>query len=202
MSNPTTYLCPKCWIVKDASEFGRGSLCDPCHSAKFKAIQARWYEKNREEVLAHQKANPRDPERRRQTDREWYAKNRERARAVKATWRANNPERAAEKDRATSRRRRARLRALPTEPYTVEDLLERDGTVCVLCEEELDFSARWPEPRAVTVEHLECLAWPDSPGDTLANTALACFECNIRRGDRPHPRAAAKRAALLAEAAA
>ena len=103
-----------------------------------------------------------------------------------------------EKLRAQSRRRRARKLSLPSEPYTLADILARDGTACVLCGEELDLNARFPERRTATVEHLECLSWPDSAGDVLSNVAASHLGCNNRRCNKPHPAAARKRAELLA----
>jgi hypothetical protein len=77
-------------------------------------------------------------------------------------------------------------------------LLERDGTDCVLCGEPLDLTVSYPEPLAPTVEHLECLSWPDSAGDVPSNCAVSHWQCNNERRDRPHPAAVRKRAELLA----
>lgn len=104
-----------------------------------------------------------------------------------------NPEQGTE----SRRRRRVRLQKLPVEPYNLADILARDGTSCVLCGDELDLAARWPHPRSVTVDHLECLVWPGSPGDVLTNVGAAHLTCNVARSDRPHPAAARKRAELL-----
>jgi hypothetical protein len=82
-------------------------------------------------------------------------------------------------------------------PRASEALLERDGTACVLCGEELDLDAVYPDPQAPTVEHLECIAWPDSAGDVPSNVAVAHYGCNNRRRTSPHPAAARKRAELL-----
>jgi hypothetical protein len=99
---------------------------------------------------------------------------------------------------AAGRRRRARLMALPSEPYAVADIFARDGADCVLCGKPLDLAAKWPEPRSATVEHLECLSWPGSAGDVLANVAASHARCNLRRKAKHHPAAARKRAELLA----
>jgi hypothetical protein len=80
----------------------------------------------------------------------------------------------------------------------MDQLLERDGTLCVLCGEELDLDAVRPDPRSPTVEHLECISWPESAGDVPSNVAVSHFACNMRRGANPHPAAARKRATLLA----
>lgn len=62
----------------------------------------------------------------------------------------------------------------------------------------MDLTAVWPDPKVPTVEHLECLSWPDSAGDVLLNVSAAHYDCNNRRRDQPHPAAERKRAELLA----
>jgi hypothetical protein len=100
--------------------------------------------------------------------------------------------------RAAARRRRARKLKLPAEAYTLADLLARDGSACVLCGEQMDLTVRWPDRRSPSVEHLECLSWPDSPGDMLSNVAVSHLGCNNGRCNKPHPAAARKRVELLA----
>lgn len=99
--------------------------------------------------------------------------------------------------RINSQRRRARKLALPVEKYTIVDILMRDGDDCVLCGEPLDLDTAFPDPRSLTVEHLECISWPRSAGDVLANVAAAHYLCNVRRCNRPHPAAARKRVELI-----
>lgn len=205
--------CSHCATTKPVVEFYRGNVCRSCHNRrmrvyratnrdKIKELQRRCYEKNREKRLAEAKAyaeaNPPDPERRRANARTHYAANKVRLKALKQVWRGNNPELVRELARRSASRRRALKRSLPVEVYTITQILDRDGTACVLCGEELDLDARWPEPLAATVEHLECLGWPDSAGDVLSNVAASHFRCNAERNIRPHPRAAAKRAELIA----
>ena len=186
---------------------------NPEHRAKHKILRDRWraknptylreyYQANREKHIAYvteyQKRNPVDPEKRRQWEREWYAATREQRQAADRTWRENNLDLARELGRRGQDRRRARMRGLPTEPYTMAELVARDGNACVLCDDELDWNAVHPEPLSPTVEHLECIAWPGSAGDVLSNVALSHFSCNTQRNIRPHPAAARKRAELLA----
>lgn len=109
-----------------------------------------------------------------------------------------NPEAAREKVRRANARRRARLRRLPVEEYSLAQIVERDGARCVLCGDDLDLDSIYPHPLSPTVEHLECLSWPDSAGDVFSNVGAAHARCNFKRGDRPHPAAARKRAELLA----
>lgn len=185
--------------------------------AALAARNADYYRRNRESALAYAKeARSRlDPERERQRNRErarqpaareyqrqWRLANieshRERARISAARRRAADPEPAREVTRRAAAKRRARLRNLPVEPYTVTEILDRDGDACVLCGSQLDLTAQHPDPTSVTVEHLECLSWPDSAGDVPSNVALAHYRCNCQRGDRPHPAAVRKRAELMA----
>lgn len=187
----------------------------PDGQAKHKVLRDRWrdenpdfaaeyYQANREKLIEaateYGKRNPVDPERRRQRERAWYAATRDQRQAADAAWRAANPEAAREVNRRSQSRRRARLRGLPAEPYTMAQLIERDGADCVLCGEPLDLDAMHPEPWAPTVEHLEPISWGPgrSAGDVPSNCAVAHFRCNCQRSDRPHPAAARKRAELLA----
>ena len=180
--------CTKCAECKPLEEFPRrsggqyGSWCNEC-VARHNRTQ---YE--RPEVRADRLARR----------RQWGLENP----TWDADWRRQNPEKARSNGRAAAARRRARQLSLPVEPYTVTELLERDGTDCVLCGEPLDLSAEYPHPLAATIEHLECISWPGSAGDVPSNCAVAHFRCNSKRSDRPHAAAARKRAQLLAAEAA
>lgn len=210
---------------------GRQSACRPCVAersreryqnnpdvrAKHKIHRDRWreanptyhaeyYQDNREKHIAYvteyQKRNPVDREVKRARDRAWYARTTDERRAVKAAWAAKNEELVRELRRRGMSRRRARLRELPVEPYTVAELLERDGTDCVLCDRPLNLAVEYPHPMALTIEHLECISWPGSAGDVPTNVALSHWRCNDQRRDKTHPASARKRAELLAAEAA
>jgi len=210
---------------------GLHSRCKPCFNAcnqeryrnnpelrdRHKVLRDRWrgenptyyadyYEANRERLIAaateYSKRNPVDPEHRRAVQRAWYAATVEERRAKNRAWREANLEAARGNARHAAARRRARMRGLPFESYTMADIVDRDGTSCVLCGEEMDMMATAPEPMAATIEHLECISWEASAGDVLANVGLSHFICNTRRNTREHPAAAAKRAELLAAEAA
>jgi 5-methylcytosine-specific restriction endonuclease McrA len=55
-------------------------------------------------------------------------------------YRKGNPKRRAAKNRQKARRR-ARLKGNRTEPYTLEQVLELYGTICYLCNKEIDMEA-------------------------------------------------------------
>lgn len=130
--------------------------------------------------------------------RQYREANRDRRGENDRKWREANAEKVRVMSAEAGRRRRARLRELPAERYTMADIIDRDGDLCVLCGEPLDLGAPWPSPLSPTVEHLECISWPDSAGDVLTNVAASHYTCNCRRHDNPHPAAACKRAELLA----
>ena len=208
--------CTRGGHVKPLSEFSRRSDRDAYRSEckTCKAEQGhRWrkanptyfaahYRKNRVKKIAaareYARLNPVDPVIRLQRKRKWRSANADRVAAVNRAWRAVNPDLVRESALRCQNRRRARLRGLPNEPYTVIEILERDGANCVLCGEELDLEAGQYQTKAATIEHLECISWPNSAGDVLSNVALAHWSCNMRRGTSSHPAAVRKRAELLA----
>ena len=84
-------------------------------------------------------------------------------------------------------RRDVRLSLVPREKYTMDDVLERWGTVCYLCQEEIDPTNRRPITdkslgweQALTPDHVI----PISAGgaDTLKNVRPTHAICNIRKG--------------------
>jgi len=212
---------PACKACKSDADAERRQ--DPEFREASLARRVRHYRDNRKTIRAaaaeaRKRQTPSQIERDRHRRHAAYVANRMKVYERNAKWRGENPERhrdtarrgaarrrAANPEpfRAAGRRamsrRRARLRNLPSEQYTVDQILERDGAACVLCGDELDLTASYPNPLAPTREHLECLSWPDATaGDVLSNVALSHWGCNNERGDRPHPAAARKRAELLA----
>lgn len=208
-------MCRTCLVYKPFSEFSRKgngyrSACKLCRTGESR----RWREanptyfveyhvRNREKKCAvareHRRLNPEDPARSLERHRAWRKANADRVATVNCAWRTANADLVRESGLRCQNRRRARLLGLPVEPYTVDELLERDGTCCVLCGEKLDLEAgRW-QLKSVTIEHLECISWPDSAGDVPTNVALSHWSCNMRRGTGPHPAAAQKRRELLAQ---
>ena len=65
---------------------------------------------------------------------------------------------------------------------TVADLVERDGTSCALCGEDVDLTVKWPHGDAPTRDHVipHSLGGSDDP----SNLQLAHARCNRRKGNR------------------
>lgn len=90
--------------------------------------------------------------------------------------------RTTERYRDKARKRRATLRGLPSEPYTTEEIAERDEFACGICSLPVDMTLKTPDPGAPSVDHKVPIA--AGGGDTLANVQLAHLLCNWRKGDR------------------
>ena len=70
------------------------------------------------------------------------------------------------------RRRRARKAAVPHEPYTRQEVFDRDGGRCYMCDRRL--------PPGWHVEHVIPIA--RGGADTLDNVRASCPRCNLRKG--------------------
>lgn len=75
-----------------------------------------------------------------------------------------------------NRRRRALIRGVDSEPYTLEEIAERDTRVCGLCHLAVDMDLRWPRPGSPSIDHVFPLV--HGGDDTRANVQLAHFGCN------------------------
>lgn len=61
-------------------------------------------------------------------------------------------------------------------------IAERDGNTCKLCLVEIDMTILYPDPRCATVDHI--IPWSLGGTHALENLQLACFGCNIRKGNK------------------
>ena len=82
----------------------------------------------------------------------------------------------------SSRRRRARHKRIRTEPYTREQVRDRDKGVCWFCKEPVDPALKWPDPQSEVIHHIH----PESKKgpDVLTNVAIAHNRCNGRHKDK------------------
>lgn len=88
-----------------------------------------------------------------------------------------------ERKRANWQRRRALKKgATVGPPFTILDVISRDGWQCSLCGEVVDGSLVYPDPRSLSLDHVVPL---NRGGEhSLTNAALAHLECNVIKGDR------------------
>lgn len=80
---------------------------------------------------------------------------------------------------AYSRRRRAIKRGVASEPYTSEEIADRDGWICQRCRKRIGRRYMWPDPRMLSVDHIV----PFSCGgdDTKANVQATHLGCNMSK---------------------
>ena len=143
--------------------------------------------------------------------KEWYAKNQVRQRDRQRVRFATNIDIIRERDMLRYRRnrearlqlaidathrRRARLKGADRADrgITYKALRERDGSNCYHCGEEMSFKSKKfgeYQPRRATIEHIIPIARGGL--HIWENVALACWECNIRRGARDLPTTAQER---------
>ena len=165
-------------------------ICQPCKDAR--AEHMRNYRKNNPEIMKEtykRRWARADKELLNKKNKEWRHKNREHANAYQRNLRKNNP-RFLELHNATSRRRRARIRNQGFEFYTDTDVINKYGTKCHLCSQEIDLNAPrqakkkgplsegWE--KALHIDHVIPIARGGS--DTLDNVRPAHAFCNLSKG--------------------
>lgn len=147
---------------------GRRTRCKACRSKQMAAYYAATAEAKRAKVRAHRRENG---DRVRESDARRYERNR-----------------AARIELATDavHRRRARMSEAPADAGVTRSALRRiHGDMCCYCTTEMTFESQRRGtyvPTLATIEHVV----PVSKGGahTFANCRLACWSCNIRRGNR------------------
>lgn len=146
-----------------------------------KADQRAYYQKNKE--LLKQQA------------REYYAANKESLRETRKEWQMNNLDKHREYNRKSYqkdpskalirvRSRKIKMMGNGIEHYTLEQVLEEYGSVCYLCEQDIDLTL----PRKIGVEgwefglHIDHVT-PISRGgsDCLENVAPTHGICNLNK---------------------
>ena len=112
---------------------------------------------------------------------EYYRKNEEHIRARVKKWGEENPELKASYDR----KRRAIKYATRTEVYTDTEVLEKWGTICYLCDEEIDLTVSGRPGYELGWEkglHLDHVVALVSGGtDTLDNVRPTHAICNLKK---------------------
>jgi 5-methylcytosine-specific restriction endonuclease McrA len=179
--------CTKCGETKPLSEYprlarskdGHDYQCKACACARRKAYR----EANRAKVAAYRKQY-RSTDEFRERDakriREWREANRDRKAAQNRSYRATAEGRAKQK---SSQTRYYRLLAgAKSEPYTREEIFERDGWVCQLCGEPVDSKLFVPDPKSASLDHRVPLSLGGD--DTPSNVQLAHFGCNSAKCNR------------------
>ena len=180
-------LCTKCNNEKDGNH---GSYCKSCNNKQATEYQQNnkkktleyakeYYQNNKKKVLERNK--------------EYYQSNKEQIKESKKEYRKNNPHKTREykqnnphKGREADRKRRALKQKNIHKPYTEDQVLEKYGTNCHICKEDINLLANrsagapgWE--RGLHLDHVI----PLSKGgpDSLNNVKPAHGSCNLQKHD-------------------
>ncbi|MFF4892929.1 HNH endonuclease [Micromonospora chersina] len=102
--------------------------------------------------------------------------------AMAARWEAAHHDYRTAKWRRQKHRRRAKLRGADSERFNDRDIFVRDRWICQICGYKINPATKYPHPRSASLDHIVPLS--EGGAHSRANTRLACWICNSRRGDR------------------
>jgi 5-methylcytosine-specific restriction endonuclease McrA len=106
--------------------------------------------------------------------REYRKKNSDFLTAKALKWAKDNPE----KHDARASRYRSRKYSETVEIFTREDVANRDGRICHVCELPVDPAIKYPDPLSGELDHVIPVTSPKYPGHIWSNAALAHSRCN------------------------
>lgn len=146
---------------------GGEGICSDCLEAERSHNRDRMrrdYRKYREQKLAYQAG--------------YRAENREKIRLRdRAYYLANMAEREARK-----RAREIRLKELPSEEFTVEDIRLEHGIACYLCLGEVDLTLEPGWSKSPHLDHVHPISDEGTPGHILSNVRWTHARCNLIKG--------------------
>lgn len=92
------------------------------------------------------------------------------------------PECARANKRQHTTTRNARKRGATVETFRYSEVFERDGWVCGICREPVEPELRFPDPRSVSLDHMQPIA--KGGEHSRANVQTAHLDCNLRKAAR------------------
>jgi 5-methylcytosine-specific restriction endonuclease McrA len=81
----------------------------------------------------------------------------------------------------STRRRRARLAGVPSEPYRRSEIADRDEWRCQLCGDPILPIIRYPHPRSLSIDHIIPLSLGGA--DTADGVQASHLRCNLRKSN-------------------
>ena len=184
--------------------------CEPCKTVRREFLSV-WRANNKEKLReqhtqcrnnnkdhvkeSHKKDYKKNKERYSQLRKDWIKNNPNTVKAYKDKWRENNRDKARESDKnwrlnnpeygvLKEGRRRAQKNSTTVEHFTEQQVLDLYGTVCYLCNEEIDMNAprrtnRQGWEKGLHLDHVLPLAL--GGGHTLDNLRPTHGICNTRK---------------------
>lgn len=158
--------------------------CPECREAQ-RLITKTYREKNKEYVYQQRKDYREQHKEEISADmRARYLRDREQRILKIRAYEKAHPEKAREWRITIDSRRRFRLKGLPTEHYTLNQITEAHGTTCYLCGTEVDLSLPPGLATSPQIDHLHPIAREGCPGDILSNCRWTHAQCNKRKSAR------------------
>lgn len=158
------------------------------------AGKRQYYKDNRDEILESRKDHySANRDRKLKYNKMYYVANRDEILEQKKSYHVANRGQRAEYNRkyrklnpdkrqTIERRRRALKRALPADRYTLEKVTATHGTVCYLCETEVDTDLPNGLPTSPHIDHVHPISREGCPGDVLDNCRIVHARCNLVKG--------------------
>jgi hypothetical protein len=152
---------------------------------KVREYEARYWEKNPEKLKEKLSRNgklyrQRYPERVAERDKRWRENNPEARKVIEKRFRSSHPN----KSRDDARRRKALLKGVTSEKFTEQDIFNRWGTDCYLCNKPVDLDA----PRQVGIPgwevglHLDhVIPLKENGPDIVENVKPTHGLCNLKK---------------------
>lgn len=167
-----SYRCKQCHAVMNQKYYDKD---------KFAAYANAYYHRNKEAINKKARAKrAADPEASRTYKKDYYQKNKERINRLSNKWRKDHPEVA----RLAKRRRRAAKQNNGHKRYTTEQVIEKYGLTCYLCNKAIDLDApRWTAmpgwEKGLHIDHVVRIA--DGGEDSLENVRPTHGLCNLKK---------------------
>ena len=160
---------------------GLMKICSSCNVAEAKHTYCKPCKSIRN--AAYHKAHP---EKSRQTSKKYDKENRDKRRVHEEKYKKSNPDKVREWRRRSNRKRKALKRNNGHEPYSEQNVLDKYGKMCHICQTPIDLSAprqsgRVGWQKGLQIDHL----YPLSKGgsDTLENVRPSHGKCNRTKWD-------------------
>jgi 5-methylcytosine-specific restriction endonuclease McrA len=131
------------------------------HAEAHKDYQKKYYEKNKELVLARNRA--------------YVEANRGKVTAKRSEWSRIN---------GSGHRARCKRFGVPYTPINKTAIFERDGWICGICGDPVDKKLKWPDLYCATLDHIIALSLgplAQGCGHVEENVQLAHFLCNLAK---------------------
>lgn len=166
-------ICNRCKVLKESFEFS-------AHPSSPDRKQYHCRECGKEySIIRRRKEGINPPKRNTVEQRKQYL----------SDWRAANRHKQRERDKRTrverterEARRRAMKKTTMVEKVTYEEVKERYGDICYLCNTQINWKLKWPALKSKSFDHMIPLARGGT--HTYENIRLTHLACNMSKGNK------------------